>query len=152
MRFALRMIAIAMFVAACGQSQSSVSPAPHTSPTPHEVGTATLTETGCDFAMPDSIPMTVLSFGLVARTKYTAHFSVIRVDDGHTFKEMVDYWYAHLGMEARFGTLIAEKAVRPNDSDKLVATITLKGTYAFHCGYKDENGTVTGFFHELNAG
>ena len=154
MRFVVGMIAMAMVAAACGETatQAGVSPTPQASPTPQEVGTATLTETGCDFAMPDRLPTTLLSFNVVARTKFTGHFGLIRIDDQHTYKEMVDSWYGSGGQAPSFGVLVAEQAVPPNSSGRLVATITLNGTYAFHCGYKDENGKVTGFFHELKAG
>jgi len=155
MRFVLRIFAIATLVAACGQTatQTGVSPTPQASPTPNEVGTATLTETECDFAMPDRLPTTLLGFSLVTRTKYTGHFGLIRIDDEHSYKDLVDSWYGSGGQVApSFGALVAEKAVPPNSSGRLVATITLKGTYAFHCGYQDESGKVTGFFHELRAG
>jgi hypothetical protein len=155
MRFAVRMIAIAMFATACSQTatRTAISPTPQASPTPQEVGTATLTETACDFAMPDRIPATLLGFSLVARTKYTGHFGLIRIDDAHTYKELVDLWYGSGGQVApSFSALVAEQAVPPNSSGRLVATITLKGAYAFHCGYTDESGKVTGFFHELRAG
>jgi hypothetical protein len=154
MRFVVGMIAIAMVSAACGETatQAGVSPTPQASPTPQEVGTATLTATACDFAMPDRLPTTSLSFNLVTRTEYTGHFGLIHIDDGHTYKELVDLWYASGGQVApSFGALVAEQAVPPNSSGRLVATITLKGTYAFNCGYKDETGKVTGFYHELNA-
>ena len=153
MRFVVGKIAIV--AAACGQTatQTGVSPTPQASPTPQEVGTATLTETECDFAMPDRLPTTLLSFNLVTQTKFTGHFGLIRIDDEHTYKDLVDLWYSSSGQVApSFGALVAEQAVPPNSSGRLVATITLKGTYAFHCGYKDESGKVTGFFHELKAG
>ena len=103
--------------------------------------------------MPDRLPTASLSFSLVTRTKYTGHFGLIRIDDQHTFKELVDAWYGSNGQVApSFGALIGEQAVPPNSSGRLDATITLKGAYAFHCGYKDESGKVTGFFHELRAG
>jgi hypothetical protein len=148
------MIAIAILAAACGQtaSQTTVSPTPQASPTPQEVGTATLTETRCDFAMPDRLPTTLLSFNVVTRTQYTGHFGLIRIDDEHTYKDLVDAWYGSGGLVApSFSALVAEKAVPSNSSDRLVATITVKGTYALHCGYKDESGKVMGFFHELKA-
>lgn len=155
MRFVVGMIAIATLAAACGQTatETAVSPTPQASPTPQEVGTATLTQTSCDFAMADRLPMTLLSFTVVTRTSFTGHFGLIHIEDGHTYKELVDSWYSSGGQVApSFGALVAEQAVPPNSSDRLVATITLKGTYAFHCGYKDETGKVTGFYHELKAG
>src|SRR6267143_3684450 len=148
MRFVVGMIAIV--AAACGQTatQTGVSPTPQASPTPQEVGTATLTETECDFAMPDRLPTTLRSFNLVTQTKFTGHFGLVRIDDEHTYKDLVDLWYSSSGQVApSFGALVAEQAVPPNSSGRLVATITLKGTFAFHCGYKDESGKVTGFFH-----
>jgi len=103
--------------------------------------------------MPDRLPTTLLSFNLVTRTKFTGHFGLIRIDDEHTYKDLVDFWYSSGGQLApSFSALVAEQAVPPNSSGRLVATIMLKGTYAFHCGYKDESGKVTGFFHELKAG
>lgn len=154
MRFVLRLIAMATLAAACGQTatQTGVSPTTQVSPALQEVGTATLTETECDFAMPDRVPTRLLGFSLVTQTKYTGHFGLIPIVDEHTYKDLVDSWYASSGQVApTFGALVAETSVPPNSSGRLVATIKLKGTYAFHCGYRNESGNVTGFFHELRA-
>ena len=101
MRFVVGMIASALLAVACGQTatQTGVSPTPQASPAPQEVGTATLTETECDFAMPDRLPTTLLSFNLVTRTNFTGHFGLIHIDDQHTTRSWstfgiapVDWW------------------------------------------------------------
>jgi len=151
MKVALSLLVIAM-VASCGQSSAS-SPQVQASPTPERFGTATLSETACSFEMPDNLPLHEVSFSLVTRTRYTGHFGLIRIDNEHTYRELVDFWYGHNGLVApSFSALVAETAVPPNSSGQLVATVSLKATYAFHCGYNDDSGKVTGFFHELRAG
>ena len=149
MRVVLLLSVIALLASACGQTSTQSL----ASPTPERFGTATLTETNCDFAMPSALPMHPVSFGLVNKTKFTGHFGLLNINDDHTFQNLVDFWNGHGGLvPAPFATLITEQAVPANGSMELVATVSARGTYAFHCGFHDQDDKVTGFWHELKAG
>jgi hypothetical protein len=152
MKVALNLLMIAV-VAACGQTSASPSPAQAT-PSPEKFGVATLSETKCSFEMPDSLPLHEVSFSLVNKTKYTGRFIFSNIHDGHTFKDLIDYWNSPMGQVERpsFITEIGLTDVPTNTSSEMVAPVAVAGTYAFNCGYLGETGTVTGFFHELRAG
>ena len=149
MRFVVSLMAAVLLASACGQGPTQAQ----ASPTPEKFGTATLTETNCDYAMPNVLPLRLVSFTLVNKTRYTGHFGLVKIDNDHTFQNLVDFWNSPRGKvePAPFTALITEQAVATNGSQELVATIKDKATYALHCGYKDENENLTGFWHELKA-
>jgi|SRR5690242_8160890 len=151
MKVALNLLLIAM-VAACGQPSSGPSPAQAT-PTPEKFGTATLSETACSFEMPDNLPLRAVSISLVNKSKYTGHFSLVHIHDGHTFKDVVDYWNSPLGpvQHPSFITEIRQVDVPADGTREAVATVMQKGSYALSCVYADETNQVTGFFHELKT-
>src|SRR5690242_16188094 len=150
MKFALSLTAVVLLAAGCGTQASTQAAA---SPTSAKFGTATLSETGCEFTMPTALPIRVVSFTLVNTTRFTGHFGLTKIDDGHTFQDLVDFWSGPGGKEtpASFATLVAEQPVAPNSSMSLAAEVKAAGTYAFHCGYRDQDDNVTGFWYELTA-
>ena len=153
MRALLVLAAFAM-VAACGETSASPSQAA-ASPTAERFGTATLTETACNVEMPNNLPLRTVSFSLVNKSKYVGHFIFLIIEDGRTFKDLVDYWNSPMGQEQRpsFVTEIAAADVSTNSSDQMVATVVRAGTYAIHCGYLDRaTNKVTGFWHVLKTG
>lgn len=146
------MLVVVAVAAACG---SETAESTHSSPTPQVFGTATLSETGCAFAMPDNLPLREVKFTLVNKTAYAGRFILGYIHDGHTFKDLIDYWNGPSGQggEPDFTSEIRFVDVRTSGSGEMVATIVVAGTYAFHCGYFDPAiGKVRGFWHELKAG
>ena len=85
MRPAPILLAIALMVAACGETSNQV----HASPTPELFGTATLSDTRCDFAMPQQVPKGVLKFRVVNHASFDGRFMLVRIHDGHTFQELI---------------------------------------------------------------
>jgi hypothetical protein len=152
MKVALNLFVIAIVVA-CGQTSASPSPT-HASPTPEKVGTATLSETGCTFEMPNQIPLHEVRFSLVNKTKYTGHFSLVHIHDGYSFKDVIDYWNSPMGQvrHPSFITEILQADVLADGTREVVAPVVVKGAYAMSCVYADQTNKVTGFFHELKAG
>lgn len=153
MKLALNLVAIAILATACGQTPPNRTQAQAT-PAPEEVGTATLSEAGCNFDMPDQLSLHEVKFSLVNKTKYTGHFSFIKIHDGYTFKDLIDYWNSPMGQvqHPSFITEIRQADVLADGTRDVVAPVVLKGTYTLSCVYADETNKVTGFFHELKAG
>lgn len=153
MRVALSLMAVAILEVAC--SSGSTPPGPAQSPTLTIFGSATLSAIACNFEMPSQLPLQVVRFKLVNQTKYTGRFILSGIDEGHTFQELLDYWNGPLG-QVRAPTFVSELElidVPAGKADVMVASVSLAGTYAFHCGYRDPDaGKVIGFFHELKAG
>jgi hypothetical protein len=151
MRAAKSLIMVAVLAMACGQSAGQTQT--QASSTPQNVGGATLSETGCNFEISNHLPLHLVSFTLVNKTKYSGRFLFSNINHGSTFQDLIDYWNGPMGRVERpgFVTEIGNVDVPANGSGEMVVPITLPGTYAFSCGYADENAKVTGFFLELNA-
>ena len=153
MRSAMNLVVVVMLAVACGQGSAGQTKTA-TSPTPQSVGTATLSETGCSFELPYHLPLHLISFTLVNKAKSSGRFLFSNIHDGSTFQDLLDYWNGPTGRLQRpgFVTEIGNVDVPSNSSGEMVVLVALAGTYAFSCGYADESGKVTGFFHELKAG
>ncbi|HSS60743.1 MAG TPA: hypothetical protein VLK30_04715 [Candidatus Limnocylindrales bacterium] len=138
----------------CGSESGQPGQAQLT-PTPTIFGSATLSANACNFAMPGQLPLQVVRFKLVNQTQFTGRFILSNIHDGHTFQELLDYWNGPLGQvqAPTFGSELKSIDVQAGKTDVMTASISLAGTYAFHCGYfSPDAGKVIGFFHELKAG
>jgi len=154
MRLALCALALVILCAACGQ-QASSAPAARPSPSRAVFGTATLSETACNVDMPSQMPMGVVRFRLVNETRYSGHFILGNIHEGHTFQELLDYWNGPMGQvqQPSFASEVEFMDVSAGKSDEMVALVSVAGVYAFHCGYlSPDTGKVIGFWHELKAG
>jgi hypothetical protein len=146
-RFALTLLAVV--VVACGEPTPSAGALPAQSPTPERIGTATLSETACDFAMPDSLPLRIVEFSVINNTGHTGRFILVYIENGHTYKDLIDYWNGPMGQVERpnFITEIALVDVPTKSAGEMVTSIVQQGSYAFNCGYMNDAGKVTGFWH-----
>jgi|GEM_PF-2627502 len=154
MRVALSLMAVVIVAIACGSESTQPGQVQSTS-TLTIIGSATLSETACNFAMPSELPLQVVRFKLVNQTKYTGRFILSNIHEGHTFQELLDYWNGPQGQvqAPTFGSELELIDVLANKTDVMIASVSLVGTYAFHCGYfSPDAGKVIGFFHELKAG
>jgi hypothetical protein len=153
MKLALILFAIAILATACGQTSAGPTQAQATA-SPEKVGTATLSATGCDVEMLNQLPLHEVTVSLANKTKYTGHFSFVKIHDNHTFKDLIDHWNSPLGPveHPSFITEIRQADVLADASREVVVPFALKGSYALGCVYVDETNKPTGFFHELKAG
>jgi hypothetical protein len=137
----------------CGEPASQ-APSPSTRSSPENIGTATLSETSCDFAMSDRLPMHDVRFALVNQTGYIGHYIFLVIHEGHVFQDLIDGWNSGVLKQGApsWITEIRDADVPAKGTGEIVAPVAAKGIYAFHCGYADQTGKVTGFWHELHAG
>ena len=142
-------LVLAVAMAACGTTQQ---PAASVSSSPVVI-TATLSATACDVVAPDHMSLSRVSFHLVNNTKVTGRFILGWVMPGHTFQDLVDWWNSPDGQTGPpdFTTEIGLLDVGSGNSRDMAVSIIHAGTYAFHCGYVNDKGTVTAFWHELKA-
>lgn len=148
MRLALMWLAMAVLLAACGETSNQGQ----ASPTPTLFGTATLSDSGCDFAMPQQVPVGVLKFKIVNHSSFTGRFMLVQIHDGHKVAELVNPDNAMPAQKPDWVTDIGIIDVSTGQSDVLTTSVHERGTYAFHCGYADASGKVTAFWNELHAG
>lgn len=154
MKLVLSVMAVVILAAACGSGSTQPGQAKSSS-TETVVGSATLSATACNFEMAGRLPLQVVRFELDNQTKYTGRFILSNIYEGHTFQELLDYWNGPQGqVEApAFASELALVDVPPGKTDVMIVSVSVAGTYAFHCGYfSPEAGKVIGFFHELKAG
>lgn len=140
----LAVIGLVSIAIACGERPSSSQ-----TQTPDNGGKATLSEAGCDFQLRDRLALRPVIFNVVNTTKYSGRFIFARIHEGHTFEELVAHWNGPLGKLTRpdFVTELSLVDIPTNGSGVINIAISIAGAYAFHCGYRDETGTVTGFWH-----
>ena len=144
---------IAMVLVACEQAPSTAVVSPSPAAAAKTFGMATLSAEACNFAMPDVMPVELVKFHLVNSTTKTGRFILGQILPGHTFQELLDYWNGPNGQlgPPNFTSEVALQDVSAGGSDDMPASIPAEGTYAFHCGYVNDSGTVTAFWHELHA-
>ena len=149
----LAVVVVAIALASC-DSTPAAGGASAASPSPHIFGTATLSATACDLVTPDHMPLELLTFRLVNNTlKTPGRFFLARIAPDHSFQDVVDWWNGPMGQvkAPSFLSEIALVDVAAGKTDEMVADISTVATYAFHCGYVNDAGTVTGFWHQLVA-
>jgi hypothetical protein len=154
MKLALNLFFVfAILAAACGQTAARPVQT-QASPLPEKVGTATLSETGCNLETANQLPLHEVTFSLVNKTTYTGHFAFAKIQDGYTIKDVIDYWNSPTGkiVHPSFITQVRQADVVANGTREVVVPLVLKGSYALGCVYADETNNVMGFFQELKAG
>ena len=150
-----RVALVAIVVATVGCEQvattTSTSPSPAASSAP--IGIATLSDTACNVAIPDVLPVDVMSFTVVNATAHRGRFLLLLIGEGRTFKDIVDWSSGPSGQVGppAWVSQLGSIDVPAGKSDEMQVAISLEGLYAFHCGYVNDSGTVTAFWHELHA-
>ncbi len=148
MRLGLILLAMALLVAACGDTSNQA----HASPSPGVFGTATLSDTGCDFAMPQQVPIGVQMFKVVNHATFDGRFMLVRIHDGHTFQELIYPDNALPPQKPDWVTDVGLIDVAKGHSDLFTTSIPDKGTYGFPCGYSGRTGKVTALGKDPPAG
>lgn len=139
------LLAIGILAASCGQTPTGTATS---SPSPVLIGTATLSETGCVVEIPDRLPLRQVTIKLANNTRYTpGRFILIEIHDAHTFQELIDYGNSGQAGAPDFISEASLVDVPSNSSGEMVVGIAHAGSYAFDCGYPDDNGKVIGFLH-----
>jgi len=139
------MLSAVVAITACGEGTSSVANSPTSSAA---FGTATLFDDRCDFAMPDRLPIEVVTIKLVNSSHHTGRFILAELMGGHTVQDVIDY-----KGEGRpeWATDLAVSDVLASKSGEITSAIPESGTYVMHCGWADETGFVHAFWHQLRA-
>ncbi len=145
--------AIAVATVGCGQPVTTASSSPSPSASSGPIGKATLSDTACNVAIPDLLPLGVVSFTVVNTTAHQGRFFLVLIGEGHTFKDVVDWWSGPSGQVGppAWVTDMGSIDVPAGKSDEMLVAIRHEGGYAFHCGYVNDSGKVTAFWHELHA-
>ncbi len=147
------LVAIAVATVGCGQPVTTARSSPSPSASSGPIGKATLSDTACNVAVPDVLPVGVVSFTVVNTTTHQGRFFLVLIGEGHTFKDLVDWWNGPSGQVGPPAWLSDAGAidVPAGKSGELLVAISQEGTYAFHCGYVNGSDKVTAFWHELHA-
>ena len=145
------LLALPLVAVSCGGQATNEAA---TSPAPEVIGTATLSETGCEFAAPDRLPLHPVTIELVNNTRYSpGRFILVRVRPGHTFQDLVDYVQSGQQGTPDFITEVSLVDVPSSGSRQMTTQMFAAGVYALHCGYPNDAGKVVGFLRgPMHAG
>jgi hypothetical protein len=145
MRIAMIVLSAVVAITACGEGTSSVA---NSTPSSGAFGTATLFDDRCDFAMPDKLPIEVVTIKLVNSSQHTGRFILAELMGGHTVQDVIDY---KGGGRPDWATDLAVVDVLASKSGEITSGIPESGTYLMHCGWADATGFVHAFWHQLRA-
>lgn len=145
-RVALVGIVASLALAGCGPASGSTGSSlrPTASATPVQLGTATISATACVFDAPSRLPVGPIRLKVVNNTQKTARFFFVKLNDGHTFQELDNLTNHATSNRPDWVTEQGLLDVPRGETGIVEATVT-EGPYAFHCGYPNDSGGVTGF-------
>ena len=136
-------LALPLIAVSCGGQANNEAA---TSPAPEVIGTATLSETACELAAPERLPLHPVTIELVNNTRYSpGRFILVRIRPGHTFQDLVDYVQSGQQGAPDFITEVSLVDVPSSGSGQMTTETLTAGLYAVHCGYPNDAGKVVGF-------
>jgi hypothetical protein len=138
------MVLSGWLLAACGQRQTagSSSPSPSLGPTTVSV---TLTDSGCRYEGPSQVHAGQLVAHLLNQTKNTFFLGLGRIEEGHTFQDLVEWTDRDRDREIRgqpsvgpprWMAGISNAQADSGHEEDLKASVG-KGLYGFGCGRLD---------------